>query len=249
MSGFASIRHPDACQSGRVQAVKPCAPRLGGLSSVGLLVGLLFGLADAADVPPGTLPGGAKAIAPATPNLPPGVARAMQEGRFAEAAAGLEKLASESTDAWARGYFDLVRGVALRLDGRLDEARGVLASAISANPKGPWAPKLRAELAAVELASGKPREAEALARGEVELLLSGDRKDRLAETFRAFALRLLSSDDPSPGSTPRPLTSCSSRPGHWRGRDAPLSLAVRDGECQPEPPIRPPEPRTSFRVM
>ena len=63
-------------------------------------------------------------------------------------------------------------------------------------PEGPWAAKLRSELAAVELAAGRFDAAEALARLEAETLLAGPRKDRLAEVYHAFARRLLAPDDP-----------------------------------------------------
>ncbi|MBY0397185.1 MAG: tetratricopeptide repeat protein, partial [Thermoleophilia bacterium] len=61
---------------------------------------------------------------------------------------------------------------------------------------GPWAAKIRAELAAVELAAGRASEAEALARAEAEALLAGPRKDELALVYRDFAERLIKPDDP-----------------------------------------------------
>src|SRR5262249_24082001 len=75
-------------------------------------------------------------------------------------------------------------------------ARRTLRGALAAGPKGPGAAKTRLELAGVELAAGRPAEAEALARTEAETLLAGERKDRLAEVYHAFARTLLKPDDP-----------------------------------------------------
>ena len=51
-------------------------------------------------------------------------------------------------------------------------------------------------MAAVALAAGRFAEAEELARSEAETLLTGDRKDRLAEVYQSFARALLKPDDP-----------------------------------------------------
>jgi alpha-2-macroglobulin len=143
------------------------------------------------------VPGARRAIAPAAPALPAEVVAALQEGRFNDAVAALDRLDRDpkATDA-DRAYHALIRGIALRLSGRLDDARKGLEGAIAASPKGPWAAKLRAELAAVELAAGRFAEAERLARAEAETLLAGDRKDRLAEVYDAFARRLLAPESP-----------------------------------------------------
>src|SRR5207249_291030 len=86
--------------------------------------------------------------------------------------------------------------VAERLAGRLDTARAILSAAIQAAPQGPWAAKLRFELAALEIPAGRMPEAERLARAEAEALLHDDRKDRLAEVYSSFARTLLKPDDP-----------------------------------------------------
>ena len=99
-------------------------------------------------------------------------------------------------DRAGKSYNALILGIAQRLGGQADAARTTLAAALEAAPKGPWAAKIRLELAGVELAAGRPAEAELLARAEAESLLAGDRKDRLAEVYYAFARRLLKPDDP-----------------------------------------------------
>ena len=96
-----------------------------------------------------------------------------------------------------KAYIPVIRGVALRLSGKLDAARELLSATLKAAPRGRWAAKIRSELAAVELAAGRFAAAEALARDEAERLLAGDRKDRLAEVYRAFADRLLTPDEPT----------------------------------------------------
>src|SRR5581483_8482640 len=112
--------------------------------------------------------------------------------------ASLSKLAADpKAGADDRAYYGLITGVARRLDGQLDAARDALAAAIQAAPQGKWAAKLRSELAAVELAARRYDRAEALARDEAEALLAGDRKDRLAEVYHAFARRLLKPELPT----------------------------------------------------
>ncbi|MGZ3335853.1 MAG: hypothetical protein ACXVBV_10940, partial [Isosphaeraceae bacterium] len=68
--------------------------------------------------------------------------------------------------------------------------------AAAENPTGRWLPKIRFELAAIELGGGNLPVAEELARSEAIRLLSDDRKDHLAEVYHAFARRLLEPDDP-----------------------------------------------------
>lgn len=138
---------------------------------------------------------GHRAIEPAAPVLPASVVAAMQEGRFAEAELALKAFGEGVKDAGAKEYVALVKGIAQRLGGKGDAARKTFQGAIEVAPKGRWAAKLRMELAGVELASGKVAEAETLARVEAETLLAGDRKDRLAGVYEAFARRLLKPDD------------------------------------------------------
>ncbi len=144
-----------------------------------------------------------RSVAPIAPSLPGGVVDAMQGGQYAEAIKALDGLIADPKASTAdRSFFRLVRGEALRLGDRPDDARGVWLAAIEAEPKGVWANKIRGELAALELATGHPDRAEALARSEAETLLDPDRKDRLAEVYRDFARRLLEPDFPGAKSNP-----------------------------------------------
>ena len=116
-----------------------------------------------------------------------------------------------------RAYYALIRGIAAAA-GRASATRPAptLAAALEAAPQGPWAAKLRVELAAVELAAGRFDAAEALARAEAEALLADDRKDRLAEVYHAFARRLLDARRPDHPARPRAApTPCWPRPAAW----------------------------------
>jgi uncharacterized protein YfaS (alpha-2-macroglobulin family)/TolA-binding protein len=139
-----------------------------------------------------------RAVEPAAPELPGTTIAAMQEGRYADAEKALAALAdAPKTSGDMKAYVAVIRGVALRLSGRLDAAREVLKASLESAPKGRWAAKARSELVAVEVAAGKFAAAEALAQKEAEGLLAGDRKDRLADVYRGFADRLLTPDLPT----------------------------------------------------
>ncbi|MDR3636348.1 MAG: MG2 domain-containing protein, partial [Isosphaeraceae bacterium] len=166
------------------------------LAGIVLLLAWLSTPTSRAADPPARAVAAKGAIAPAAPVLPAEVVAALQEGHFADAQAALAKLADGAKDRSEKTYYAYIRGIALRLDGKKDDARETLSAALEADPKGTWAAKLRFELAAVELTAGRFAAAEQLARAEAETLLAGDRKDRLAEVYHAFARRLLKPDDP-----------------------------------------------------
>ncbi len=137
-----------------------------------------------------------RAVDPAAPALPGPVVAAMQGGKYDEAIVGLDRLVRDAADPATRSYLALIRGTADRLAGRPDAARSAWAAALAADPRGPWSSKVRLELAGLELAAGHPDRAEAFAREVAVSLLAGDRKDRLAGVYLAFARRLLRPDDP-----------------------------------------------------
>ena len=86
--------------------------------------------------------------------------------------------------------------MAERLAGHRDGARAVLQAVLRDGPTSRWAAKIRYELAGVELAAGNLAAAEELTRAEATRLLAGDRKDRLAEVYHGFAVKLLEPGDP-----------------------------------------------------
>ena len=164
---------------------------------VWIFLGTTVATAKAADGP-GAPPvvGAKRAIAPAAPILPAEIVAAMQEGKYDLAVAGLNKLDADAKGPEIQSYIALIRGTAEKLAGKPQAARETWSSAIRNQPKGPWVAKIRFELAALELAAGRPIQAEALVRADTETLLAGDRKDRLAAVYHAFARRLLKPDDP-----------------------------------------------------
>lgn len=180
------------------------APRVGwsgaGFAAVllgsGVWIGTQIGAVAADDpaVAPKPVPA-AKAVEPPAPALPGELLAALQEGRADDARAILDRLDPQAKPE-DRPFLALIRGVSERLAGRPEPARAALAAAIEADPDGPWAAKLRYELATVELAAGQFARAEALARVEAQSLLDDDRKDGLAKVYDAFARRLLAPDDP-----------------------------------------------------
>ncbi len=143
------------------------------------------------------------AVDPAAPVLPAEVVAAMQEGRFDDAEGLLKTLSGEEKNPATKAYLTLIQGIAERLGGKAPTAEATLAGALKADPASPWAAKIRLELAGVLLSAGKAAEAEALARNQAEILLGGDRKDRLAEVYHAFARRLLRPDDPVTPADPK----------------------------------------------
>ncbi len=166
-------------------------------TSVGwVLIALQFATHGFAADSPSEKPIAAKdAIHAAAPILAGPLVAALQEGKYANAETALERLSKESKEPNERIYYAYVRGIAQRLGGKGDAARTTLTEALKANPHGPWAAKLRFELATVELAAGHVSAAEELARGEAETLLAGDRKDRLAAVYQTFARKLIKPDD------------------------------------------------------
>jgi tetratricopeptide (TPR) repeat protein len=136
------------------------------------------------------------AISPAAPTIPGDLVAAFQEGKYEPARQALRTLRGTAKKPDERAYLGYLQAVAERLAGQKDEARGTLRAALADDPKGPWVPKIRYELAGIELATGNLAVAEELARSEAIRLLSDDRKDRLAEVYQAFAKRLLDPEDP-----------------------------------------------------
>jgi len=132
----------------------------------------------------------------AAPAVPGDVVAALQERKFAEARPALAALRERAGTDDDRAYLDFLSAVADRLDGRRDAARDTLRKAMLDFPKSVWLPKIRYELAALELASGDPARAEELARASAAPLLADERKDRLAEVYKSFARGLLKPDDP-----------------------------------------------------
>ena len=96
------------------------------------LVALATGpAARSADPEPPARPAARRAVEPATPELPAAIVAAMQEGRYAEADQALSALAgAPKTSDEMKTYVSVIRGVALRISGKLDAARELLSAAL-----------------------------------------------------------------------------------------------------------------------
>ena len=151
-----------------------------------------------AQKPSGKLPGvelpEPKSIkSPLVAQWPSEIPGLLQARKYGEARAVIDRLEASKppADAQTRAFHDLVRGLSLRLEGKLEESVALIEKRLKADPETAWTAKLRGELASARLVSGKPAEAQALARADVERLLSGTRKDSLANVYRGFARQLL----------------------------------------------------------
>ena len=169
-----------------------------------LIGGLAIPLALQAEDPPAAeVPGAGSAVKPMTPEVPDSAVLALQSGRYAEAAEALAPLAADGErSADDRAFYQLIRGVALRLAKDLDGASAALKSGLESAPEGAWAAKLKSEQVAVALDRGDYERAESIGREEAERLLGEKRKDRLAQVYQNFAERLLDPDDPTEGVDP-----------------------------------------------
>jgi uncharacterized protein YfaS (alpha-2-macroglobulin family)/tetratricopeptide (TPR) repeat protein len=141
-------------------------------------------------------PAGRTAVLPPAPAIPGEVVNALQGGKYVDASGALRKLKEAAKSKDERAYLGYLQAISQRLAGHRDEARETLDAAARENPGGPWVPKIELERAGLELAAGKPAAAEELARAQAVRLLAGDRKDRLAEVYHAFARKLLDPEDP-----------------------------------------------------
>ncbi|MDX2036423.1 MAG: MG2 domain-containing protein [Isosphaeraceae bacterium] len=149
------------------------------------------------DAPPPAQPKpAARVIEPAAPVLPAEIVSAMQSGEFKAAAAAIDRLRASSAAAEVKEYLGLIKGIAERLAGDAEAARATFRATLAEAPKGRWGAKIRHELVGLDLAAGRFAAAEEIARGETVALLAGERKDRLAGVYHAFARRLLQPDDP-----------------------------------------------------
>ncbi len=167
------------------------------VATVGLLSLSATSGAGPADPPAPAPSASAKdAVQPAAPVVPADVVAAMQEGHYDLAIRSLLVLSEKAKAADDQAYFAFLQAIAERLSGQSDTARQTLLKTMQAQPAGKWAAKIRFELAGIELAAGNWAAAEELARAEATRLLSGDRKDQLAEVYHAFARKLIEPEDP-----------------------------------------------------
>ena len=177
----------------RNRVVEPFALDHGGLRFCAALPA-----AGADDEPRRPLPTAAKAaIEPVAPVVPAEVIAAMQGGEYETARRGSDRARRKGQGPRRRVPIMLICK-ASPSGSRASATRPGKRCARRSRPARPAAgpPKLRFELAGIELAAGNGAAAEELTRDEAVRLLAGPRKDQLAGVYQAFAQKLLEPDDP-----------------------------------------------------
>ena len=169
------------------------------------------------------------------PVVPAEVVAALQGGEYETARKALIALGEKAKDRDRRCLLCLSASDRRAACGPARRGPGDIAHGIQASPAGRWAPKIRFELAGIELAAGNWAAAEELTRAEADRLLAGPRKDQLAGVYQAFAQKLLEPDDPlvrpDPNAAYELLAQArelAESPGSAR------AAPVRDGPRQPD---------------
>ncbi len=134
----------------------------------------------------GTLTADAAESWPAdAPTVPGAVRRAMQDRNYAEAVKAIDAAAT-AKDA-PRDYLAYLKGRALALQGRYDEAAAAFDAMQKDFPKSQWLRRARFAKAVALARKGDFRAAEPIVRAEAEYLLSIDRKQQTAGIYIEFA--------------------------------------------------------------
>ncbi len=122
---------------------------------------------------------------------PPAINRLMQDRKYAEAAAAIDKLLAEPQAADKqdvhRDWLMYLKGRALHLAGRYDEAIAAYAQLEHELPEGRWARRARFGRAVSLARKGDFQSAEKIYREQAAWLLSLDRKQELAGIYLEFA--------------------------------------------------------------
>ncbi len=160
---------------------------LGSLSSLLLLLGTVLP-AVAADASP-AVSTSASAAAEKPSADPPLVAdkirEAMQDRRYADAVKAIDE-AVQAKDA-PRDYLLYLKGRALHLDGKYDDAIAVFDQLAKELPNSPWTRRARFAKAVSLARKGDFRGAELIYKAEADYLLSTDRKQQIADIYLEFA--------------------------------------------------------------
>ncbi|MDY0169059.1 MAG: tetratricopeptide repeat protein [Thermoguttaceae bacterium] len=113
------------------------------------------------------------------------VQQLMQARDYAAAVAAIDPLLQQ--EGAPKDYLAYLKGRALALAKKYDEAAAVLAAIGEQSPDSPWARKGRFAAAAALVAKGDFARAEAIYRAEAESLLSVERKQEVAGIYLEFA--------------------------------------------------------------
>jgi tetratricopeptide (TPR) repeat protein len=125
----------------------------------------------------------AKLIAP--PDVPAAVRQAMQDRDYPAAIKAIDEAARDPKAA--RDYLAFLKGRALYLAEKYDEAIQRFDTLEKEFPKSPWSRRARFGMALSLAKKGDFRAAELIYRNEAEFLLSADRKQEIADLYLEFA--------------------------------------------------------------
>ncbi len=121
----------------------------------------------------------------AVPAVPPAVSELMQDRKYAEAIKAIDEAANDK--GAPREYLAYLKGRALHLSGRFDDAVVQFTAVDKQFPKGDWARRARFGKAVSLARKGEFRAAELIYRAEVDYLLSAARKQEIADLYLEFA--------------------------------------------------------------
>ena len=119
------------------------------------------------------------------PLVPEPVRRLMQDRDYSEAVKAIDK--AVAAHAQPRDYLAYLKGRALSLANRYDEAAAAFDAMPKDFPRSPWLRRARFAKAVMLSRKGDFRGAELIVRAEAEYLLSADRKQRIAGVYLEFA--------------------------------------------------------------
>ncbi len=135
--------------------------------------------------------------------LPDEIAQALEDRRYADAVAALDRLIAAGGENQARWSY--AKGRALHLAGKFDEAVAALTAAEAVRPESVWTLRARFARGASLAAKGDFASAESVYRAEAERLLSSERKQSLADIYLEFARKYATPrDEKSPPDQPEP---------------------------------------------
>jgi len=138
-----------------------------------------------ADQPKSAAAGEPAAAAQDVPLVADAVRAAMQDRDFAAAVAAIEKAQEE--EGAEKVYLEYLKGRALYLDGKYDEAVEVFGGLDTQDPEGDWGRRARFGKAMALARKRDYRAAELIVRAEAEYLLSTGRKQQIAGIYLEFA--------------------------------------------------------------
>jgi len=116
------------------------------------------------------------------------IREAMQDRHYADAVKAIDETLKEKDEKdSSHDYLVYLKGRALHLDGKYDDAIAVFDQFAKDHPKSPWARRVRFAKAVALARKGDFRGAELIYRAEAEYLLSDERKQQLADIYLEFA--------------------------------------------------------------